>query len=205
MRQLPAQFPLPTSELFLAHNPDTCKDNTDNQQEQARTPQSGRKRAHKQRPGSLAEFRLPAGRWGLFRSSLPIRRWFLYFPYLEPSHACAGLRPLRLIAAPRMRFPNLSSIEYCPPSAEPRLETLLVTGRLGPTAALPQRPPALCLANSYCYSSTVEAELLPVDRSKRREFAPGADRGTARSAQPENPIHHSEASAPLPCPRLLCS
>src|SRR4029434_4651520 len=150
-----------------------CRDSRDSQQEQRRTPQSGRKRAHKQRPGSLAEFRLLACRWRLSPSSPPIGRCFLDFLCLEPSHAYAGLRPSHPIAAPGMRFPNLSSIEYCPPSAEPRLETLLVTGHLGPTAALPQRPPALCLANSCCYSSTVEAELLPVDRSKRREFAPG--------------------------------
>ena len=62
MRQLPAQFPLPTLKPFLAHNPDTYRDNTGIEQEQVRTPQSDRKRAHKRRLGSLAEFRLPAGR-----------------------------------------------------------------------------------------------------------------------------------------------
>jgi hypothetical protein len=44
-----------------------------------------------------------------------------------------------------------------------------------------------------------------VDRWKRPESVPGVDRGTARSARLGNPIPHSEASAPLPCPRLLCS
>ena len=154
---------------------------------QPRTPRSGHKKAHRQRRGSLVEFRLPAGRWGLSRSSLPIGRWFLDFLCLEPSRAYAGLRPSRPIAVPKTRFPNRSSIEYCRPSAAPRLEIPPVTGRWGPTAALRQRPPVLCLASSYCCSSTVEAELLPVDKSKRRAFAPAADRDKARSAQRESP------------------
>src|SRR5438309_58965 len=93
-----------------------------------------------------------------------------------------------------MHFPSQSSIGYCQPSAERRLETLPVTECSGPTAALLQHPPALGLLNSYCYSSTVEAELFPVDRSKRRESAPGADRGTARSARPASPGLQVEAS-----------
>ena len=161
------------------------------QAEQARTPQSGRMRAHKQRPGSLAEFRLPAcrhwSRWRLFQFSLPIGRWFLNFLYPEPLRASAGLHPSRPIAVPETRFPDLWSTEYCQPSAAPRLEIQPVTGCSGPTVALPQRPPALCLANSYCCSSTVEAELLPVGRSKRRAFAPAVGRGTTRSGRRENP------------------
>ena len=180
--------------LFRARSPDKYRDSKGIQQEQARTPQSGRKRAHKQRPGSLAEFRLPACRWGLSRSSLPIGRWFLDFLCPEPFHAGAGLRPSHQIAAPGMRFPSPWSIEYCPPSAEPRLETPLMTGRLGPTVAWPLRPPVLCLLNSYCYSSTAEAELLPVDRSKRRVFEPAAGRGTARSARPASPALQVAAS-----------
>jgi len=160
-------------------------------QERPHTPQSGRMRAHKQRLGSLAEFRLSAcrhwPRWTLFQFSLPIGRWSLDFLCPEPSHACVGLHPSRRIAGPGMRFPSLSSIEYCPPSAVPRLDILPGTGCSDPRAALPQRPPALCLANSYCCSSTVEAEPLPVDRSRRQAFAPGADRDTARSARRENP------------------
>jgi hypothetical protein len=191
--------------LSLARSPDSCRDSKDIQQEQGRTPQSGRKRAHRQRPGSLAEFRSPAYHWKLSRSSLLIARWSLGFLCPEPFHAGAGLRPSRQIAAPGMRFPSPWSIEYCPPSAESRLETPPMTGRLGPTVALPQRPPALCLANSCCYSSTVEAELLPADTSKRRAFEPEVGRDITQSARPENPIHHSEASAPLRCPRLLCS
>ena len=173
--------------LFRARSPDKYRDSKGIAQEQVHTPQSGRKRAHKQRPGSLAQSRLPACHWRLSPSSLPIGRWFLDFRYPAPSHACAGPRPSHLIAALGMRSPNPSSIGHCRPSAEPRLETRLVTGRLGPTAALPQRPPGLCLANSCCYSPTVEAELLPVDRSKRREFAPGAGRDITRSARRENP------------------
>ena len=173
--------------LFRARSPDKYRDSKGIAQEQVHTPQSGRKRAHRQRRGSLAEFRLPVCRWGLSRSSPLIGRWFLNFLCPELLHACAALRPSRRIAAPGMRFPNPWSIGHCRPYAAPRLETRLVTGRLGPTAALPQRPPALCLANSCCYSPTVEAELLPVDRSKRREFAPGAGRDITRSARRENP------------------
>ena len=179
--------------LSLACSPDRCRDSKDIQQEQARTPQSGRKRAHKQRPGSLAEFRLPACRWKLSRSSLPIGRWFLDFLCPEPFHAGAGPRPSHQIAAPGMRFPSPWSIEYCPPSAEPRLETPPMTGRLGPTLAWPLHPPALCLLNPYCYSSTVEAELLQVDRSKRRVFEPAAGRGRARSARPASPALQAAA------------
>jgi hypothetical protein len=143
--------------LFQAHSPDKYRDSKGIQQEQARTPQSGRKTAHKQRPGSLAEFRLPACRWRLSRSSLPIGHWFLDFLYLEPSHAGAGLRPSRQIAVPGMRFPSPWSIGYCPPSAEPRLETPPMTGRLGPTVAWPPHLPALCLANSCFDPSTAGA------------------------------------------------
>src|SRR6476660_7825550 len=173
--------------LFRARSPDKYRDNKGIQQEQDRTPQSDRTRARKRLLGSLAEFRLPACRWRLSPSSLPIEHWFLDFLYLEPLRASAGLHPSHPIAAPGMRFPSPSSIEYCRPSAAPRLEILRVTGCSGPTAALPQRPPALCLANFYCCSSTVEAELLPVGKSKRRAFAPGADRDKARSGRRENP------------------
>jgi len=187
MRQNPAQFLLPTLELFLGRNPDRYRDSKDIQRGQARTPQPDRKTAHKQPPDSPAEFRLPACRWRLSPSLPPIGQWFLDFLCLEPLHACSGLRPLRQIAAPGMRSPSPSSIEYFQPSAEQRLETLPDSGCWGPKAALPPRPPTLCLANSYCYSSTVEAERPPMDKSKRRESAPEADRGRARSAQRASP------------------
>jgi hypothetical protein len=142
--------------LFLARSPDRCRDNKDIQQEQARTPQSGRKRAHRQRRGSLAEFRSPACRWGLSPSSLPIGRWFLDFLCLEPSHAGVALHPSHQTAVPETRFPSRSSIGCCPPSFEPRLETLPAPGCLGPKAALPRHPPALGLAN-FCFDpSTAE-------------------------------------------------
>lgn len=157
------------------------------QAEQARTPQSDRTRVRKRRLGSLAESRLPACRWRQSPSSPRTGHWFLSFQYPELLRACVALHPSRPIAVPETRFPDLSSIGRCRPSAAPRLEIRPVTGCSGPTAALPQRPPALCLANSYCCSSTVEAELLPVGRSMRRAFAPGADRGTARSGRRENP------------------
>jgi hypothetical protein len=144
--------------LSLVRSPDRCRDSKDRRAVQPRTPQSGHKKAHRQRRGSLAEFRLPACRWGLSQSSLPIGRWFLDFPYPEPSHACAALRPSHPIAVPETRFPSQSSIECCPPSFEPRLETLPTPGCLGPTVALPRRPPALCLAN-FCFDpSTAEVE-----------------------------------------------
>ena len=148
-------------------------------------------RAHKQRLGSLAEFRLPAcrhwPRWTPSRSSLPIGRWSLGFPFPELLHASFEPRPSHPIAAPGMRFPSPSSIGYCCPSVEPRLDTLPVTERLGPTAALPQRPPALCLANSYCYSSTAEVEQLQVGKWKRRAFEPGVNLDKEQLARPENP------------------
>jgi hypothetical protein len=172
---------------FLARSLDKYQDSRGIQQEQARTPQWGRMRAHKQRLGSLAEFRLPVCRRRLSRSSLPIGHWFLDFLYLELSLACAGLHPSRQTAAPGMRFPSLSSIEYCRPSAAPRLDILPVTECLDPTVALTRRPPAPCPANSYCYSSTVEAEPPPVDTSKRLAFVPGAGPDIARSAQRVNP------------------
>jgi hypothetical protein len=156
-------------------------------QEQARTPRLDRTRAHKRRPGSPAEFRLPADRWRLSPSLLRIGHWFLDFRCPGPSHACAGLHPSRRFAVRGMRFPNLSSIEYCRPSAVRRLEILPMTGRSDPTAAWPRHPRALCLANSYYCSSTVEAESLPVGRSKQRVFVPEADRDRARSAQLKNP------------------
>src|SRR5205823_11895904 len=152
----PAQFPRPTPKLSLERSPDRYKGNKDRREEQPRTPQSGRKRAHKQPRGSLAQLRSPACLSGLSRSSLPVGRWFLDFLCLEPSHACAELRPSHQIAVPEMRFPSPSSIGYCPPPAAPRLETLPATGCLGPTAALPRRPPALCLANSCFDPSTAE-------------------------------------------------
>src|SRR6266513_5037216 len=133
-----------------------CKDSKDIQQEQPRTPQSGRKRAHKQPRGSLAQLRSPACRWRLSRSAPPAGRWSLDFRCPEPLHACAELRPSHQIAVPEMRFPSPSSIGYCPPSAAPRLETLPVPGRLSPTAALPRRPPTLSLAD-FCFDpSTAE-------------------------------------------------
>jgi len=150
------QFPLPMLRLFRARSPDKYRDSKGIAQEQVHTPQSGRKRAHKQRPGSLAQSRLPACHWRLSPSSLPIGRWFLDFRYPAPSHACAGPRPSHLIAAPGMRSPNPSSTGYCRPYAVPRLETPPVPVCLGPTAALPLRPPALCLANSCSDPSTAE-------------------------------------------------
>src|SRR6266513_1901581 len=137
-----------------ARSLDRCKDSKDIQQEQPRTPQSGRKRAHKQPRGSLAQLRSPACRWGLSRSSLPVERWSLDFRCPEPLHACAELRPSHQIAVKETRFPSRSSIGCCPPSAAPRLETLPATGCLGPTAALPLRPPTLSLANSCFDPST---------------------------------------------------
>jgi hypothetical protein len=205
MRQHPTQFPHPMLRLFQARSLDKYRDSKGIQQEQARTPQWDRKRAHKQRPGSLAEFRLPACRWELSRSSLPIGRWFLDFLYLEPSHAGAGLRPSRQIAAPGTRFPNPSSIECCQPSAAPRLDIPPMTECLGPTAVLLQRPPVPCLANFCSYPSTAEVEQLQVGKSKRRASEPGASPDITQSARPKNPIQHSEAREPVPCPRLLCS
>ena len=140
-----------------ACNPDRYRDSKGIPQEQARTLRSGRKRAHRQRPGLLAEFRLPAFRWRLSRSSLPIARWFLDFLCPEPWRACAGLRPSRQIAARGMRSPNPSSIGHFRPFAALRLETLPIPERLGPTTALPLRPPVLCLVNSCFDPSTAEA------------------------------------------------
>ncbi len=143
--------------LYLVHSPDRCRGSKDSPKEQLRTPQSGRKRVHRQRRGSLAEFRSPVCRWELSRSSLPIGRWFLDFLYLGPLRACAGLHPSRQIAVRERRFPSPSSIECCQPSFEPRLETLPATGCLGPTVALPRRPPALGLADSCSDPSTAGA------------------------------------------------
>src|SRR6476620_3817950 len=173
--------------LFRARSPDKYRDNKGTQQEQVRTPQSDRTRVRRRRLGSLAESRLPACRWRQSLSSPRTGHWFLSFQDPERLSACVALHPSRPVAVPETRFPDLSSIEYCRPSAAPRLEIRPATGCSGPTAVLPQRPPALCLANSYCCSSTVEAELLPVGKSKRRAFAPGVDQGTARSARRENP------------------
>jgi hypothetical protein len=136
--------------LSLARSPDRCRDSKDRREGQLHTPQSGRKRAHTQRRGSLAEFQLPACRWGLSRSSLPIGRWFLDFLYPAPSHACAALHPSHQIAVPGMRFPSRWSIECCPTSFEPRLETLPAIGCLGPKAALPRRSPALA-PGDFCF------------------------------------------------------
>src|SRR4029077_1046844 len=142
--------------LSLARSPDRCRDSKDRLEEQLHTQQSGRKREHRQRRGSLAEFRLPVCRWGLSRSSLPIGRWFLDFLCPEPSHACVALRPSRQIAAPEMRFPGPSSIGCCLPFSEPRLETLPVTGCSGPTVALPRRPLVLA-PGDFCFDpSTAE-------------------------------------------------
>src|SRR6476646_9353605 len=116
--------------LFRARSPDKYRDNTGIPQEQVRTPPYDRTRVRKRRLGSLAESRLPASRWRLSLSSLRTAHWFLDFPYPAPSRA----------------------------SAVRRLEILPMTERSDPTAALPQRLPALCPANSYYYSSTVEAE-----------------------------------------------
>src|SRR5262249_40086724 len=104
-----------------------------------------------------------------------------------PSRACAGLHPSRQFAVRGMRFPSPSSIEYCLPAFEPRLEILPATGCLDPKAALPRHPPALSLANSCSYPSTVAAELLPVDRWKRRAFAPEAGPDIMQLARRENP------------------
>src|SRR5437899_434311 len=142
--------PRPTPKLSLERSPDRYKGNKGRREEQPRTPQSGRKRAHRQPRGSLVQLRSPACHWGLSRSSLPVGRWSLDFLCPEPSHACAELRPSHQIAVPEMRFPNPSSTGYCPPSSVPRLETLPVPGRLGPTAALPRRPPALSLGD-FCF------------------------------------------------------
>jgi hypothetical protein len=150
------RFPRPTPKPSLARSPDRCRDNRDRQEVVLRKRQSGRKKAHRQRRGSLAEFRLPACRWGLSRSSLLIGRWFLDFLYPELSLACAELRPSRQIAAPGMRFPNPSSTGCCRPDAVRRLETLPLPVCLGPTAALPLSPPALCLSNLCSDPSTAE-------------------------------------------------
>jgi hypothetical protein len=186
--------------LFLARSLDRCRGNKDTPEGRLHTPQSDRKRAHRQRRGSLAEFRLPACRWGLSLSSPPIGRWFLDFLYLEPSHACAALHPSRRTAVPETRFPSPSSIECCPPFFEPRLEILPATGCLGPTVALPRRPPALALGD-FCFDpSTVRAGLPQVDKWKRRVFEPTVDLDKERSAQPKSPIDHSEVSVPAPYP-----
>src|SRR5262249_3945619 len=100
-----------------------------------------------------------------------------------------------------MRFPNRLSIECCRPCVAPRQETSPVLAHLGPTAALTRHPPPPGLSNSCCCSSTVEAELLPVDTSRRRAFEPGDHLNRERSARLKNPIHHSKAWEPLPCPR----
>ena len=141
----------------LACNPDRYRDSKGIPQEQARTPRSGRKTAHKQRPGSLAQFGLPVYRWTRSRSSLRIGRWFLDFLCPGPSRACAGQRPSRQIAARGMRSPSPSSIEHCRPCAAPHLETLPIPERLGPTTALPLRPPDLCLSSSCSDPSTAGA------------------------------------------------
>src|SRR5438034_9969354 len=44
-----------------------------------------------------------------------------------------------------------------------------------------------------------------MDKWKRRVFEPKVDLNKEQSARPENPIHHSEAWEPVPCPRLLWS
>jgi len=186
-RPLLTRFPLPTSKLFPAHSPDKCTDSKDMQAERVRTPQSDRTRAHKRRLGSLAESRSPACRWILSPSSLLIGRWSLDFLCPGPLRACAEPHPSRQFAARGMRFPSRLSIEYCRPCAAPRQETRPTLECSGPTAALPQRPPALSLANSYCCSSTVAAGSPPVGRSKRRAFALGAGPDKARSARRENP------------------
>jgi len=186
-RPLLTRFPLPTSKLFPAHSPDKCTDSKDMQAERVHTPQSDRTRAHKRRLGSLAESRSPACRWRPSPSSPQIGRWFLDFPSPELLRACAGLHPSHLIAARGMHFPNLLSIGCCQPCAAPRLDTLRVPECSGPTAALPQHPPALSPANPYCCPSTVEAGLLPTGKSKRRAFAPGAGPDITRSARRENP------------------
>src|SRR6202040_3549727 len=110
----------------------------------------------------------------------PVERRSLDFLCPAPLHACAGLRPSRRLAVPETRSPSRSSTGCCPPSAAPRPETQPDPEHLGPRAALPPRLPALCLANSYCYSSIVEAGLLPMDKSKRRGSPPEADRGRVR-------------------------
>src|SRR6476660_3793004 len=92
-----------------------------------------------------------------------------------------------------MHFPNQWSIGHCPPCVAPRLDTPPVPGHLDPTAASRPRPPALCLANPYCCSSTVEAESLLVDKSKRPAFAPEVNRNKARSERQENPTLEVEA------------
>src|SRR6266702_5699806 len=157
MRQHPAQFPRPTLKQFLGHSPDRCRGSRDTQGGQLRTPRPDHTTGRKQHRDWLVESQSPACRWRLSPSSLPVGRWSLEFPYPEPSRAYSELRPSRQIAAPGMRFPNPSSTGYCRPSSEPRLETPPVTVCWGPTAALPLRPPALCLANSCSDPSTAEA------------------------------------------------
>jgi hypothetical protein len=150
------QFPRPMLKLSLERSPDRYRDNKDTPEGQPRTRQSGRKKAHRQRRGSLAEFRLPACRSKLSRSSLRIGRWFLDFLYLEPSHAGVALHPSHQTAVPETRYPSRSSIGCCQPSFEPRLETLPATGCWDPTAALPRHPPALFLGG-FCFDpSTAE-------------------------------------------------
>src|SRR5262249_5263495 len=91
---------------------------------------------------------------------------------------------------------------YCQPSAAPRLEMRPLPGRLGPTAAVPQRTPAPGLSGTYCSPTIDRAGLLPTDKWKQLKSGLTERLDREQSALPVNPIRLLKSAVSLHWPPL---